>query len=265
MQAAYEAHRDGRAHAATYEVVFAQAWAPESDRRRARRASTASHSSRCGINWLRGGRLTHPGEAGSNLPCSHVPRFGAPGQAHLLRSTPNRAAVLDARAAAARPRRRPSAPLVILARMEQRIELAPNCSLTPAGARLFFVCYMPVFLGFCDDFRDPGLLARAALLGARDGGAGTCPEGEHAPPLLSPRRCSSPTRVSLVTRSRRGEAKQEFARHWTKVRLRSPRTRLLSEPLDDRESWTSLRGRQFPHRGGSMPARPSVCAVWWAA
>jgi uncharacterized membrane protein len=39
------------------------------------------------------------------------------------------------------------------------------------------------------------------------------------------------SRVSLVTRSRRGEAKQEFARHWTKVRLRSPRTRLYPSRL----------------------------------
>jgi uncharacterized membrane protein len=31
------------------------------------------------------------------------------------------------------------------------------------------------------------------------------------------------SRICLVTRSRRGEAKQEFARHWAKVRLRSPR------------------------------------------
>ncbi|HTD73454.1 MAG TPA: DUF2244 domain-containing protein, partial [Steroidobacteraceae bacterium] len=30
------------------------------------------------------------------------------------------------------------------------------------------------------------------------------------------------SRVSLITRSRHGEAKQEFARHWAKVRLRSP-------------------------------------------
>ncbi len=29
------------------------------------------------------------------------------------------------------------------------------------------------------------------------------------------------SQISLVTRSRRGEAKQEFARHWAKVRLRS--------------------------------------------
>jgi len=39
------------------------------------------------------------------------------------------------------------------------------------------------------------------------------------------------SQVSLVTRSRRGEAKQEFARHWTKVRLRSPRTRLYPSRL----------------------------------
>jgi uncharacterized membrane protein len=34
------------------------------------------------------------------------------------------------------------------------------------------------------------------------------------------------SRISLVTRSRRGAQKQEFARHWAKVRLRSPRRRL---------------------------------------
>jgi uncharacterized membrane protein len=38
-------------------------------------------------------------------------------------------------------------------------------------------------------------------------------------------------RVSLVTRSRRGEAKQEFSRHWTKVKLRSPLTRLAPSRL----------------------------------
>jgi uncharacterized membrane protein len=39
------------------------------------------------------------------------------------------------------------------------------------------------------------------------------------------------SQISLVTRSRRGEAKQEFARHWTKVRLRTPRTRLYPSRL----------------------------------
>ena len=39
------------------------------------------------------------------------------------------------------------------------------------------------------------------------------------------------SQISLVTRSRQGEAKQEFARHWAKVRLRSPRTRLYPTRL----------------------------------
>jgi uncharacterized membrane protein len=46
--------------------------------------------------------------------------------------------------------------------------------------------------------------------------------------------------VSLVTRSRHGEAKQEFARHWAKVRLRSPRTRLYPSRL-----MIESRGRAF--------------------
>jgi len=37
--------------------------------------------------------------------------------------------------------------------------------------------------------------------------------------------------ISLVTRSRRGVAKQEFARHWAKVRLRSPPGRLRPSRL----------------------------------
>lgn len=37
--------------------------------------------------------------------------------------------------------------------------------------------------------------------------------------------------ISLVTRSRHGEAKQEFARHWAKVRLRSSPRRLGTSRL----------------------------------
>ena len=39
------------------------------------------------------------------------------------------------------------------------------------------------------------------------------------------------SQISLVTRSRHGEAKQEFARHWAKVKLRSPPRRLGSSRL----------------------------------
>ena len=109
--------------------------------------------------------------------------------------------------------------------MEQRIELAPNCSLKPAGAVLFFgsICLFSlafslvfVFHGFWPVL--PFWALEMLALGA----------GLHA----SMRRAKytqtvliTDTRISLVTRSRRGAQKQEFARHWAKVRLRSPQRR----------------------------------------
>jgi uncharacterized membrane protein len=110
--------------------------------------------------------------------------------------------------------------------MEQRIELAPNCSLTPPGARLFFGCtcmfslafamifvvrgYWPVLIFWALEMLALGLALRASM------------QRRHCTQTV----LITDSLVSLVTRSRRGEAKQEFARHWTKVRLRSPRTRL---------------------------------------
>jgi uncharacterized membrane protein len=110
--------------------------------------------------------------------------------------------------------------------MEQRIELAPNCSLTAATARLFFGCtcmfslafamifvvrgYWPVLVFWALEMLALGLALRASMRRRHYGQTVLITE----------------SRISLVTRSRRGEAKQEFARHWTKVRLRSPRARL---------------------------------------
>jgi uncharacterized membrane protein len=110
--------------------------------------------------------------------------------------------------------------------MEQRIELAPNCSLTAAAARLFFGCtclfslafamifvvrgYWPVLVFWALEMLALGLALRASMRRRHYGQTVLITE----------------SRISLVTRSRRGEAKQEFARHWTKVRLRSPRARL---------------------------------------
>ena len=48
------------------------------------------------------------------------------------------------------------------------------------------------------------------------------------------------SRISLVTRAPAGEAKQEFARHWAKVRLRSPRMRQYPSRL-----MIESRGRSF--------------------
>jgi uncharacterized membrane protein len=115
--------------------------------------------------------------------------------------------------------------------MEERIELAPNCSLTPAGARLFFgsTCLFSlafsmffVFLGFWPvlPFWALEMLALGLALNA------SMKRRRYTQTVLI-----TDSRISLVTRSRRGEAKEEFARHWTKVRLRSPRTRLYPSRL----------------------------------
>jgi uncharacterized membrane protein len=115
--------------------------------------------------------------------------------------------------------------------MEQRIELAPNCSLTPAGAKLFFACtclfslvfaLLFVFQGFWPvlPFWALEMLALGLALNA------SMRRRRYTQTLLI-----TDSKVSLVTRSRRGDTKQEFARHWAKVRLRSPRTRLYPSRL----------------------------------
>jgi uncharacterized membrane protein len=106
--------------------------------------------------------------------------------------------------------------------MEQRIELAPNCSLKPAGAMLFFgaTCLFSlafalvfVFQGFWPvlPFWALEMLALGLALKA------SMRRGKYTQTVLI-----TDSRISLVTLSRRGAQKQEFARHWAKVRLRSP-------------------------------------------
>jgi uncharacterized membrane protein len=124
--------------------------------------------------------------------------------------------------------------------MEKRIELAPNCSLTPNGAKLFFgsTClfslmfamifvvmgFWPVLPFWALEMLALGLALHASLR-----------RRHYTQTLLI-----TESLVSLVTRSRHGEAKQEFARHWAKVRLRSPRTRLYPSRL-----MIESRGRAF--------------------
>ena len=109
--------------------------------------------------------------------------------------------------------------------MEQRIELAPNCSLKPAGAVLFFgsIClfsltfsmffvvhgFWPVLPFWALEMLALGLALHASMRRAK-----------YTQTVLI-----TDSQISLVTRSRRGAQKQEFARHWTKVRLRSPQRR----------------------------------------
>jgi len=109
--------------------------------------------------------------------------------------------------------------------MEQRIELAPNCSLNVAGAVLFFGSICLFSLVFCLFFAFHGfwpVLPFWALEMLALGWAlyASMQRGKYTQTVLI-----TDSQISLVTRSRRGSQKQEFARHWAKVRLRSPQRR----------------------------------------
>ena len=115
--------------------------------------------------------------------------------------------------------------------MEQRIELAPNCSLKPAGAVLFFGSTCLFSLGFALIFVFQGLwpvlpfwALEMLVLGLAL--RASMRRGKYTQTVLI-----TDSQISLVTRSRCGAQKQEFARHWAKVRLRSPRTRLYPSRL----------------------------------
>jgi uncharacterized membrane protein len=106
--------------------------------------------------------------------------------------------------------------------MEQRIELQPNCSLKPAAARLFFIATCMFSLGFALFFVERGMWPvlpfsafEMLLLGLAL--QASMRRGKYSQTVLI-----TESQISLVTRSRHGAQKQEFARHWAKVRLRSP-------------------------------------------
>ena len=106
--------------------------------------------------------------------------------------------------------------------MEQRIELAPNCSLKPAGALLFFGSTCLFSLAFALVFVFQGLwpvlpfwALEMLVLGLAL--RASMRRGKYTQTVLI-----TDSQISLVTHSRHGAQKQEFARHWAKVRLRSP-------------------------------------------
>jgi uncharacterized membrane protein len=106
--------------------------------------------------------------------------------------------------------------------MEQRIELAPNCSLKPAGAILFFGSTCLFSLGFAMVFVVQGFWPVLPFWGLEMLALGLSLKASMRRGKYTQTVLITESRISLVTRSRRGEAKQEFARHWARVRLRSP-------------------------------------------
>jgi len=115
--------------------------------------------------------------------------------------------------------------------MEKRIELAPNCSLTPHGAQLFFLATCLFSLGFSLIFVFMGFWPVLPFWALEMLGLGLALHASMQRRRYTQTVTITESQISLVTRSRRGEAKQEFARHWAKVRLRSPRIRLYPSRL----------------------------------
>ena len=115
--------------------------------------------------------------------------------------------------------------------MEKRIELAPNCSLTPRGAMLFFASICLFSLAFAMIFVVMGFWPVLPFWGLEMLALGLALNASMQRRRYTQTVTITDSQISLVTRSRRGEAKQEFARHWAKVRLRSPRTRLYPSRL----------------------------------
>ncbi len=115
--------------------------------------------------------------------------------------------------------------------MEKRIELAPNCSLTPAGAKLFFIATCLFSLAFSMFFVCLGFWPVLPFWALEMLALGLALHASMRRRRYTQTVTITDSRISLVTRSRRGEAKQEFARHWAKVRLRSPRPRLSPSKL----------------------------------
>ncbi len=103
--------------------------------------------------------------------------------------------------------------------MELRIELAPNCSLTPAGAKLFLASIglfsLPLSLVWAWRGFWPVLAYWALeMLGLS---WALCASLNRR--FLTQTVLVTDSQVSLVTRSRRGEVKEVFPRHWARVRL----------------------------------------------
>ena len=106
--------------------------------------------------------------------------------------------------------------------MEQRIELKPNCSLTVRGARWFFASICLLSFSFSLYFVVRGLWPVLPFWGLEMAALGVALYLSMQRRRYGQVLTITDSSVSLVTHSQRGEAKQDFARHWAKVRLRSP-------------------------------------------
>src|ERR1700733_14224836 len=115
--------------------------------------------------------------------------------------------------------------------MEQRITLAPNFSLTVLGARLFFAATCLFSLSFALFFVLQGFWPILLFWALEMLALGVALHASMKRRHYTQTVVITESQISLVTRSQRGETKQEFARHWAKVKLRSPPRRLGTSRL----------------------------------
>ena len=108
--------------------------------------------------------------------------------------------------------------------MEQRIVLIPNCSLTPRTALVFFAGIFAVSLTFALLFALKGLWPVLPFWGLEMVALGialhlSLKRRHHRQEVLI-----TDSEIRIITLSPAGREKQEFSRHWAKVRLRRPRS-----------------------------------------
>jgi uncharacterized membrane protein len=110
--------------------------------------------------------------------------------------------------------------------LDHRIDLRPNCSLTPKGAALFYISVCAVSLLIALFFVLQGLWPVLPFWGLEMLVLGLALMASMKRRHDSQIILIQDARITVTTRDRSGERKREFSRHWAKVKLRRPRTNL---------------------------------------
>jgi uncharacterized membrane protein len=110
--------------------------------------------------------------------------------------------------------------------VQTRIVLVPNCSLTPRSALFFFLGLFGVSLTFALFFVFKGLWPVLPFWGLEMLALGVALHLSLKRRHYRQELLLTDAEIRIITLSPAGETKQEFSRHWAKVRLRSPRTNL---------------------------------------
>jgi len=129
--------------------------------------------------------------------------------------------------------------------LQQRIVLIPNCSLTPRSAALFFLSLFIVSLSFALYFVSLGLWPILPFWGLEMLVLGVALRASLRRRFYRQELVLTEAEIRITTTSPAGEVKQQFSRHWAKVRLRSPRANLHPSRLTIESHGRALEIGQF--------------------